>query len=640
MAKSGYSSSDEERPGISDSRDGANSENNALYGSTTQQNSKFATDKIDTNGSESSSDTDTAGILHNTPADDEVDGESMLLYRSDRDNFKSVQINDESRVSRLLSPQGDPCVHIVEAGKSNEGMANSLKKYVVYTIRLYSSSNPSEEVLTRRRYSDFESLRHVLSKIFPVVIVPPIPPKNYFSFSVLNGLVNSNISSASNGASSPNQGTSPHSTQPSDHTLLLSYSYINSKHLNKARLIDHRKRLLSNFLNNCISIPQIRNLDFFTKFLDPSSNWSDEIALISSHLPRSVYQLNPENGLKTDPIYSHLPLPTSQHSLGLSFLNKKYLAEKTTRFLSAAAASDPATHSPDSSPDEEHNPSTPANAKLFETDSSVKTASLDEINKKIMDNFIGISGDYVELGVVFNAFALILADSLKVSLPVKPTDDDDIKLDTIFDKIGVAFDRSYIAINALVSELETKFSEPLGEAVQYSVTLQSMKKYQRRKNRQKKLVDQEIDDKNKEIKQLMRANPTDTVLPPDQGSNQGSHPATTSPGAKSRLFPNMSSLKKITKYVSDIIDQNPEETRRQRIVQLQKKTAILEKCQTIMLQDIAYISDEMEKNLSAFQGEELKTIFKILLNYNSILMSWAKKTIDIWEEIKEEVKKF
>lgn len=30
---------------------------------------------------------------------------------------------------------------------------------------------------TRRRYSEFESLRNSLSKLYPILIVPPIPSK-------------------------------------------------------------------------------------------------------------------------------------------------------------------------------------------------------------------------------------------------------------------------------------------------------------------------------------------------------------------------------------------------------------------------------------------------------------------------------
>lgn len=127
---------------------------------------------------------------------DDVD-ESMLLYKSSKldrlnnnsESFNTVNMNFESRVTKLLKPKVSVKIQITEAGNSNEGMTNSLKKYIVYTIKLVNVDNRNDEVLTRRRYSDFESLRDVLTKIFPLVIIPPIPPKNYFDFSLFNGFV-------------------------------------------------------------------------------------------------------------------------------------------------------------------------------------------------------------------------------------------------------------------------------------------------------------------------------------------------------------------------------------------------------------------------------------------------------------------
>lgn len=281
---------------------------------------------------------------------DDVD-ESMLLYKSSKldrlnnnsESFNTVNMNFESRVTKLLKPKVSVKIQITEAGNSNEGMTNSLKKYIVYTIKLVNVDNRNDEVLTRRRYSDFESLRDVLTKIFPLVIIPPIPPKNYFDFSLFNGFVgqgsigfgsNNGITgsttqerSMGNGgvvSSAPSSATPTKVNVNNNHTTVSttnnltspssSYAYINSTHLAKNKLIEHRKRLLSNFLNNCLEIKQIRQLEFFHKFLDPNANWSDEIALIHSQLPKSIYLLNPENGLKTDAIYANLPNPSSSKS--------------------------------------------------------------------------------------------------------------------------------------------------------------------------------------------------------------------------------------------------------------------------------------------------------------------------------------
>lgn len=495
---------------------------------------------------------------------------SMLLYSSGRkESYNTVKMNYELRVTKMLLPSNTVSVHITEAGSSNEGMNNLSKKYVVYTIKLVDPNN--EEIQTRRRYSDFESLRDVLTRIFPLVIVPPIPPKNYLSLGVLNGLV----------------GTNGSGTQQ-----------------NKTKLVEGRKRLLSNFLNNCLNIPQIRHLEFFAKFLDPNANWLDEIALITRQLPKSVYSLNPENGLKSDALYEHLPHPVGTHiPQFLKLLDKKKIASR----FRGKDDDDDAVSPPD--------------------EASVNTRRLDDINKKIMDSFVGMAADYTELGTAFNSCSLIVAGPTK-----KETD----RLDLVFDHIGQVFDRSYITINALITDLETKFSEPLGEAVQYSQILHDITKYADRKVRQKSMLDQDVGAKKAELAELKRFEEEGARL--ESANPPQKYDLTSAAPAKGKFkLPNITSFKKIGQYVSDIIDQNPDQTRKQKITTLESKIDTLQKCQTIMLEDVSYIADEMDKNLKRFHNRELKVIYRILISYNGVLLGWAKKNLEIWEEIREQV---
>lgn len=556
------------------------------------------------------------------------DQESLFLFTSERENFSAVNINHESRVVKLLSSESPVEVQISEAGKSNEGMANSLKKYIVYTIKLFKADGAKEEIQTRRRYSDFESLREILNRIFPLVVIPPIPPKNYMALNVWNGLV------GNGGTTSPGAQETSHlenSTISGGHNA---YSYINSKHLNKGRLIEHRKRLLANFLNNCLRIKQIRNLGFFAKFLDPTANWSDEVALVQSQLPKLIYQLNPENGLKTDPTYAELPIPVSNRPLGLSFLKANKLAQKTTQLLGSATSEIVNATSPSRVEDSDHDDSA---ADISAAVAQVlRPSHLDDINKKIMSNLIGLSNDYVDLGVALNSISLGVVESPKTK---KDTGlDDTTKLDFIFDKIGSAFDRSYLTLNSLMAELETKFSEPLGEAVQYTTVLNSVNKFHDRKLKQQSLIDNELSEKRKELADKMRLEIEASKKDPNgvqNGKNASKEPRYKSGGFMSK----MSSLKKITDYVSTMIDQTPELTRKDRISQLQKRIVVLEQCQKIMLEDIAFVMCEIDKNQESFKEKEYATILLILRSYNTAFISWARKNLEIWEEIKEEIEK-
>lgn len=614
------------------------------------------------------------------------DDPSVLLYKSNKqsnenkdilsgDTFKSIQINYESRVTRLLRPNSKISINIIKAGSSNEGMINSSKTYIVYTIQLLNNDDPGDEIQTRRRYSDFESLREILTKIYPLIIIPPIPPKNYSKFSVFSGIVGTNTTSNSS-MNSPESNNLSGDYDGGPTSISNKYSYINSTHLNKLKLIEHRKRLLSNFLNNCLSIPQIRNLEFFAKFLDPNANWSDETALISNQLPKSIYHLNPENGLKTDPLYDNLPNPSNSHALNISFLkslqeNRRKLSIKGRKSKTGTTEEEPVNEASDSV-------KSSGSKDIIDptrSDMIIDTSYLDSTNEKIMINFMGLANDYTELGTIFNSFSLVLSDSPIIrTAKAKGVDDYDSKLNIIFDKIGQVFDRSYVATNALIAELETKFSEPLGEAVQFTNILEFIQKFQRRKVKQQELVETELEDKKHELHDLTRAeaessriddvlhsrviskdsnfdfsdaasndnyanennNASDANKQQDKGKSKKNNSKFSS---KTKYLSSINSFKKITQYVSEIIDQNPEETRKTKIVNIRKRIEILEKCSTIMIQDLSYIADEIEKNFTLFHKKQIRDMYEILLRYNGFLVGWAKKNLDIWEEVKEELER-
>lgn len=603
---------------------------------------------------------------------DDDDDDDLVYTRLDTaeadarlSGFNRVHIHHESRVTRLLRPQSRVRVHITEASNSNEGTLSSAKKYVVYTLKLVAVDRPGEDgVVARRRYSDFESLRDILTRICPLVIVPPIPPKNYNNLNVLNELVGGTAAPHPNGAApvadnasgggsgGGSEGDGGEAAVPLVPTT--NYTYINSNHLSKRKLIEHRKRLLANFLNNCLAIPKLRNLEFFAKFLDPNANWTDEVALILSQLPRSVYQLNPENGLHTDSVYASLPVPVSTSIPSFLRPLRKAAAGGDDEDLSASVA-DPHGDGLDST-------------------------ALDEINKRIMENFIGLLADYTELGSVFNSFLLVLSESFVSSKLEASALDAGVKLNLVFDKIGQAFDRSYITLNALVGHLETKFLEPLGETVRYSGSVDAVRKFVDRKHRQLALVDREVEDKRREYANLVRAEQESARIGRAVGANELSRNArydwteppvaaeaaaltaapaaapaaapTAAPvtaaaaapvaapaaaGAARGKFRMMPMIRKFTQYVSDIIDQNPEETRKQKLAALQQRVGVLEQCRTRMAEDLAYILDELHNNLRSFERFQLRTIYEILLCYNGFLVEWAQRNVEIWEEIRAEV---
>ena len=104
--------------------------------------------------------------------------------------------------------------------------------------------------------------------------------------------------------------------------------------------------------------------------------------------------LNPENGLKTDPIYINLPNPSNKNTISFFKDNKKKLTKKTNKLLNNNGNNG---NKPDSS--------------NSENQYIANTSELDDINKRIMANYIGLSNDYTKLGSTFNSFSLILSET-------------------------------------------------------------------------------------------------------------------------------------------------------------------------------------------------------------------------------------
>ncbi|KAK9368080.1 hypothetical protein V1509DRAFT_624207 [Lipomyces kononenkoae] len=182
---------------------------------------------------------------------------------SDDPNAERPAIREgfSSRIEQLLIGNPDLEILIVDAGKNLEGSGGG---YIAYTIR-------TGDLSVRRRYSEFESLRNGLVRLFPTLIVPPIPEK---------------------------------------HTMA-DYAAKPTKAKEDARIIDHRRRMLAVFLNRCRAMRQIREHAVFQKFLDPNVSWIEVLnspPLIS--IPKSILRAPPLDTGNPTPEHAYLPVPS------------------------------------------------------------------------------------------------------------------------------------------------------------------------------------------------------------------------------------------------------------------------------------------------------------------------------------------
>ncbi|KAJ3515995.1 hypothetical protein NLJ89_g1404 [Agrocybe chaxingu] len=174
-------------------------------------------------------------------------------HRQPQANFKTDFCCTRDRV---LHSGEDVEILIVDAQKTS---LNSSSPYITYVIKTGNTE-------ARHRYSEFESLRESLSRLYPTLIIPPIPSKQTIG----------------------------------------DYAVKQGKAKEDATLIARRKRLLQTFLNRLARHPILSNEHNEVLNSPPLSQLPKNILKAPSHNPTDQ---------NASPAYAALPNPSAAHPL-------------------------------------------------------------------------------------------------------------------------------------------------------------------------------------------------------------------------------------------------------------------------------------------------------------------------------------
>jgi hypothetical protein len=238
-----------------------------------EDNNPFAGSDRRLSSSSSGINSDFASLnIQNTTgsAIDDDDSRSQTSIKNDHetenDGSATSRRTYSSRVEQILYEYPTEEITITEAGKSREGSSRGV---IVYTIQL-------REIAVRRRYSEFESLRNTLAKLFPTLIIPPIPEKHSMS----------------------------------------DYAAAPTKAKEDTTIIEHRRRMLAVFLNRCKSMKQVRQHSIYQKFLDPNVSWNEVLSSPPvSLLPKQILKAPPLDPASESIAHTYLPIPSSSATL-------------------------------------------------------------------------------------------------------------------------------------------------------------------------------------------------------------------------------------------------------------------------------------------------------------------------------------
>uniref|UniRef100_L7IV33 Sorting nexin-41 n=1 Tax=Pyricularia oryzae (strain P131) TaxID=1143193 RepID=L7IV33_PYRO1 len=494
----------------------------------------------------------------------------------------------------------------------------------------------------RRRYSEFASLRDALTRLHPTLIIPPIPEK---------------------------------------HTMA-DYAANPTNAKQDQQIIDLRKRMLAVFLNRCRRMEDIRKDGVWWRFLDPNASWSE---VLHSHpvasIPKSVLKAPPLDTANPTPAHSYLPIPSSSAKLriGSNGVQSDHIAN--------ASAGQPRLPSDTSNlSEQELDPyfnSFEASIKELE---QLLAGPMEKVNRRTLNHLSSLAADLSELGARYNAFALSeQAPSLGPAI----------------ERVGQAFDSSYIATEELSSSLGASFAEPMRENAQFAGVVRSVLRYRVLKRVQQEMTNEELNKKRALLDQLERSEAearridqylsgSQTIQPPrrsasarDASTSQASYqqhrrdgsqedtasidsdfPPTHgdlasapsakigaperggggggSPGHKKAASGNSITNKifgPIRHAVQGVVDHDPERTRRDTIGKTRESISHLEQAQVAVAKDVVEASASVLKDMKRFQREKEDDLKRYMLAYAKSQIEWAKKNKETWEEAKVEINK-
>lgn len=261
-------------------------------------------------------------------------------------NNSSNSINNNSTLNGFNSPSSqDDQIVIVDCGEYSDPWGKHAIGYIIRSKTLNEEGNFIEQEVTRR-FSEFHSLHHILTRLLPTVVIPPIPSKH----SIIKYFLNP----------------------------------INAE--NDSKIISMRQRRLMAFLNHCNAIDEIKQLVTFQKFLDPNHLWKDILnSPPISILPSNNLLAPPLNPTKPSPLHLLLPSATTMNkNIGKFLSSQNFTTEELESF-----------HLTDF-----HN---------LETQISLYINTLQPLLQRVKNNKFhihSVSSQFAELGAYYNALSL------------------------------------------------------------------------------------------------------------------------------------------------------------------------------------------------------------------------------------------
>ncbi|KAJ3893350.1 hypothetical protein GG344DRAFT_43454 [Lentinula edodes] len=481
--------------------------------------------------------------------------------QSQRSNFKSDFCCARDRI---LHSGDDVEILITDAQKTNLGATTP---YITYVIQTGNTES-------RHRYSEFESLRSSLVKLYPTLIIPPIPSKQ----------------------------------------TLGDYAVKQGKAKEDATMIARRKRMLQTFLNRLARHPILSNEHVFHRFLDGEVSWHEVLnSPPISLLPKNILKApsHDPTDQEASPAYTALPNPSAAHPL----------RNPDQRFLDSEAFTNKfAVHL--SGPMEKVTRRTVKRWSEYAQDHAELGAALNGFS---LNETGSLSGAIEKTGQAVDATYMSttkLAQELEQNW-AEPINEY-AQFSSIIKKLLAYRHQKHVQYEMTQDALEAKREQ-----------LEELEKSEHEARRLEAALggrstvslpsspDQEPTEEESNIQTHSAS-----YVPPHPGPN---------PARRNARAPGMGFLNALSYTLHGMMDVDPETARRNGISKTKETISQLEDALHLAAQDLKYSSSTIQADLDRFQRQKVADIREMAISMAQSHRDWCKKNLEAWEEAKREV---
>ncbi|KAI0788801.1 hypothetical protein C8Q75DRAFT_767993 [Abortiporus biennis] len=456
---------------------------------------------------------------------------------------------------------------------------NSSTPYITYVIQ-------SGAAIAYHRYSEFESLRTSLAKLYPTLIIPPIPSKQTIG----------------------------------------DYAVKQGKAKEDAAMIARRKRMLQTFLNRISRHPILSNEHVFHRFLDGEVSWAEVLhSPPLSLLPKNILKAPSHNPTDQTSIIAYAALPSPSVTHALRRPDQRFLDSEIFTNKFAAHVSGPmekvTRRSMKRWSDVAHD-----HAELGAALNGFSLNETGQLATAIEKTGQAVDATYMSTTKLLQELEQNWAEPLheysQFAAIIK-------KLLAYRHQKHVQYEMTQDNLDAKREQLEEleknerearRLEEALSSGRPRSTSLGAPAPT--------RISEDGSPEQNGEAPPAVvsQSTPESTYLPPHPG-----------PNPVRRRAPGMGFLNALSYTLHGMMDVDPATARRNGITKARESISQLEDALHLSAQDLKYSSSTIQADLDRFQRQKVADIREMTIAMAKSHRDWCKKNLAAWEEAKQEI---